>query len=171
MTIEDRALAPGTKLVGTYKKTSYICEVVTTPEEETRFQLADGRLFSSPSSAAKAVMNGISANGWRFWSRAGEERVAIKGRTVPATPAKATRGKSSRQIKKLPNQKGVEEGQVRWFCSGCMKSFVMPAGQEPAACPEGHPWEVEDEPSVLPDGERTMGQVTESTDYDSGNRS
>jgi hypothetical protein len=26
-----------------------------------------------------------------------------------------------------------------------MKGFNMPTGQEPAACPEGHPWEVDDE--------------------------
>ena len=73
MALEQRELAPGTKLVGTYKKTAYVCEVVATPEGETRYRLEDGKLFKSPSSAAKAVMNGISANGWRFWSLEGTQ--------------------------------------------------------------------------------------------------
>jgi hypothetical protein len=63
MTIENRLLEAGTKLEGSHKKTTYRCEVVSTPEGETRYRLEDGRLFKSPSSAAKAVMNGISANG------------------------------------------------------------------------------------------------------------
>jgi hypothetical protein len=143
MPIDNRELAPGAKLEGTHKKTSYICEVVATPEGEIRFKLEDGRLFTSPSSAGKAVMNGVSCNGWRFWSLADEAR-----REQDNSPAgendssrKPTTAKRVRQIKKLPNQKGAEEGQTRWFCSGCMKGFLMPTGQEPAACPEGHPWE------------------------------
>src|SRR5512140_2328478 len=81
MTIEDRELAPGMKLEGTYKKATYSCEVVSTPEGERRFQLEDGRLFSSPSAAGKAVMNGTSCNGWRFW------RVAGGGGRVELAPA------------------------------------------------------------------------------------
>ena len=144
MTIENRDLAPGTKLAGSYKKTTYVCEVVITAEGETRFQLEDGRLFTSPSSAGKAVMNGVSCNGWRFWSLAAEDyaTAAQNSLTEPqAKPKAATGPKPLRQIKRLPNQKGAEEGQTRWFCSGCMKGFLMPTGQEPAACPEGHPWE------------------------------
>jgi hypothetical protein len=63
MTIENRTLAHGAKLVGTHKKTTFTCDVVATPEGETRFQLEDGRLFTSPSSAGKAVMNGVACNG------------------------------------------------------------------------------------------------------------
>jgi hypothetical protein len=63
MTIENRELAPGTKLEGSHRKTSYVCEVVEIPGGGIRYQLEDGRLFSSPSSAGKAVMNGISCNG------------------------------------------------------------------------------------------------------------
>ena len=145
MTIENRALAPGTQLVGNYKKATYVCEVIQTAEGETRFQLEDGQLFNSPSSAGKAVMHGIACNGWRFWSLAGERRVASKTRSAPEAAVKPTSGrKRSRQLKKLPNQRGVEEGQVRWFCSGCMKGFLVPLGQEPASCPEGHPAEIED---------------------------
>jgi hypothetical protein len=145
MTIENRELAPGTKLVGTYKKTAYVCEVVSTPEKELAFQLEGGRLFTSPSSAGKAVMNGVACNGWRFWSLDG---------VAPASPPRSEKAvqadvkpkarKLVRQIRKLPNQRGVPEGDTRWFCSGCMKGFLMPAGEEPASCPEGHPAEVED---------------------------
>jgi hypothetical protein len=146
MTIENRELAPGTKLEGTHKKTTYTCEVVTTPEGETRFQLEDGRLFTSPSSAGKAVMNGVSCNGWRFWSLAGDgPRVVLPPAAEREFRRPPTTAKRLRQIKKLPNQKTVAKGQVRWFCSACMKSFLMPTGQEPATCPDGHPWEVQDE--------------------------
>jgi hypothetical protein len=141
MALEQRELAPGTKLVGTYKKTAYVCEVVSTPEGETRYRLEDGKLFKSPSSAAKAVMNGISANGWRFWSLEGTE----PEKAPKAEKAKVTGRKLLRQIKKLPNQKGAPEGQTRWFCSGCMAAFDRPTGQEPATCTQGHPWEAEDE--------------------------
>jgi len=145
MTVENRILPPGTRLMGTHKKTTYLCEVVQTPEGETRFQLEDGQRFTSPSSAGKAVMNGVSCNGWRFWSLAGEDRAT----TVHVLPAErlakvTTATRKARQIKKLPNQKGVPEGETRWFCSACMKGFLLPAGQNPAACPDGHPWNVED---------------------------
>jgi Fe-S cluster biosynthesis and repair protein YggX len=143
MTVENRELAPGAKLVGTYKKTTYACEVVSTPEGETRFQLEDGRLFTSPSSAGKAVMNGISCNGWRFWSL--EETLPESNEDKPETAKAEKNARIVKQIKKLPNQKGAPEGETRWFCSGCMKGFLMPTGQEPAACPEGHPAQVEDE--------------------------
>jgi hypothetical protein len=141
MPLDKQELAPGTKLVGSYKKALHICEVVATPEGETRYQLADGRLFKSPSSAAKAVMGGISANGWRFWSLEG----ALAEPTAEKPAKKARKSKLLQQIKKLRNQKDAPEGQTAWFCSGCMAGFTMPIGQEPATCPEGHLWEVEDE--------------------------
>jgi hypothetical protein len=151
MTIENRDLPVGTKLVGTHKKTTYICEVVATPEGETRFQLEDGRVFKSPSSAAKAVMNGISANGWRFWSLVGGERnMESRGKTPTERPAanatpKPKAVKRVQQIKKLRIQKEAPEGQTHWFCSACQKGFFRPTGEEPANCDEGHPWEVDDE--------------------------
>jgi hypothetical protein len=142
MSIENRDLAVGTKLVGRHKKTEHSCEVVQT-EEGVRYRLADGSLHKSPSSAAKAVMGGISANGWRFWS--------VEGTLPEAKPSKpekakaATNGRVVRQIKRLPNQKGIAEGQTKWFCSACMESFFADAGTEPEACPKGHPREAEDE--------------------------
>lgn len=145
MSIENRLIEPGTKLVGTHKKATYLCEVVTTAEGEIRYQLSDGRQFRSPSSAAKAVMNGVSANGWRFWSVA-SGAIAASKHALPRAPSSPTAGasKARLQIKKVANQKGVEEGTVRWFCSGCMKSFLLPTGQEPAACPERHSWQLPD---------------------------
>ncbi|MGA9047681.1 MAG: hypothetical protein WB588_01685 [Dehalococcoidia bacterium] len=41
-------------------------------------------------------------------------------------------------FRKVPNQKGVPEGQVRWHCYACRKTFLFPAGQVPRGCP-GHP--------------------------------
>ena len=148
MTIDNRELAPGTKLEGTHKRTTYACEVVTTPDGEVRFKLEDGRLFNSPSSAGKAVMSGVSCNGWRFWKLAGEGVRREKDASPAGTKgsrAQPTTARGVRQIKRVPNQKGVGEGETRWFCSACMKGFLMPTGQEPASCPAGHPWEVEDE--------------------------
>src|SRR5207253_7801334 len=98
MPIDNRDLPVGTKLLGTHKKTTYICEVVATPEGKTAFQLENGRLFNSPSSAGKAVMNGISCNGWRFWSLAGEH--PKEGRTPPAS-GEGTRAKTTTTAKRL----------------------------------------------------------------------
>ena len=89
-------------------------------------------------------MEGISCNGWRFWSLAG----AGDGQGRKAGPAgKAPGAKPTRvsQIRKLPNQKNVEAGKTKWFCSACMASFVTEGTDAPEACPEGHPREVVDE--------------------------
>jgi hypothetical protein len=93
-------------------------------------------------------------HGWRFWSLAAED-AATSDHASPPVPAGPKTGvtKPRLQIKRVANQRGVEEGRVRWFCSGCMKSFLLPTGQEPAACPEGHPWQVQDEGEAAePDG-------------------
>ena len=142
MPLEQRELAPGTKLVGTHKKTTYVCEVVET-EEGLRYRLEDGKIFKSPSSAGKAVMGGVSCNGWRFWSLEGTQPERAPKVERPKAPAAAT--KTLRQIRKLRNQKGAPEGQTVWFCSACMAAFNRPTGEEPATCNEGHPWEARDE--------------------------
>jgi Restriction Enzyme Adenine Methylase Associated len=148
MPIDNRELSPGTRLVASYKGKTHICQVVSTPEGVTRFQLEDGRMFNSPSSAGKAVMNGISCNGWRFWSLAGEAGAAIVSPARPSN-AKATpkpKGvKRVQQIKRLRIQKEAPEGQTHWFCSACQKGFFRPTGEEPATCNEGHPGMVDDE--------------------------
>ena len=50
--------------------------------------------------------------------------------------AKTARGR--RLIVRVPNQKGVPEGKVRWFCTICRKGFLAEAGTSPEVCPEGH---------------------------------
>jgi hypothetical protein len=39
---------------------------------------------------------------------------------------------------KVPNQKNVEEGQVRLHCYTCHSSFIVPEDQDPDTCPMGH---------------------------------
>ncbi len=150
MVIENRDPAVGTKLIGRYRKAEHTCEVVQT-EEGIGYQLADGRTFKSPSSAASAVMGGVSANGWRFWTVAGEG--GLRNSPSPTGPVGASAKPTTRRVrrlKKLPNQKGVPEGKAKWFCSGCMESFLVESGTEPGGCPKGQPAVVEDE-LALPD--------------------
>ena len=132
MALENRSLEAGTRLVARYKDQTYSAEVVHT-EDGLRYRLEDGREFKSPSAAGSAVMGGVACNGWRFWSLEGQE----PARKEPKANGKGKRSKF-RTIKKLPNQQGLEEGQVRYFCSACQKSFLVEDGQEPEACPEGH---------------------------------
>lgn len=123
MTIEDRNLKPGTKLVARYKGQAHTAEVVKT-EEGIRYRLPDGRDFKSPSSAGSRVMGGNACNGWRFWSIAGEEQ--------PKAPKKAAakKGKAKQTFERL------EDG--RYFCNACMEPFSAPNGVEPIGCPQGH---------------------------------
>ena len=146
MPIENRAPTPGTTLVAKYKKDTRTCEVVD-EGGETRFKLpGDEKLYKSPSAAASAVMGGIAANGWKFWSV--ESEAAPASETPPRaaksahSPAKPT---MIRLIRKTPNQRGVPEGSTKWFCSTCMRSFIAPSTPEPNACPEGHPAQAADE--------------------------
>jgi len=143
MALENRNLEAGTRLVARYKGYVYHCVVTSRDEDKVGFTLdcpdhpdLHGKEFKSPSSAGSAVMGGVACNGWRFWSLEGQEP-ARKERKEPKAKGKGKRSKF-RTIKKLPNQQGLEEGQVRYFCSACMKSFVVEDGQEPEACPEGH---------------------------------
>jgi hypothetical protein len=79
-------------------------------------------------------MNGNACNGWRFWS-------IQEASTARQTPEKSQAGAKSRMpkgFKRVPNQAGVPEGQVRWFCDGCMTSFYAPAGETPVSCEKGH---------------------------------
>ena len=160
MAITNRDLPEGTRLAANYKKQAYVCVVEKGEEGKPAFVLEDGRRFKSPSSAASAVMGGSAANGWRFWSLEGEapaaepaaEKEKAKGKSVgersfaearrqdeAAKPKKANgNGTRSKLISRTPNQKGVPEGEARWFCNGCMASFVVEGDAEPEACPQGH---------------------------------
>ena len=72
MTISDRKMEPGTRLIGKHKRQEHSAEVIAGEDGKPRFRLADGREFKSPSAAGKAV-TGIACNGWRFWSLVGAE--------------------------------------------------------------------------------------------------
>ena len=127
MSIENRNLKAGTKLVARYKGTEYAVEVVKT-KDGIRYQLEDGREFKSPSSAGSAVMGGNACNGWRFWTLASE---------AAKKPA-AKKAKDKPVFEPMEDQTGAPEGQVRYFCTACMEGFTAPGGVEPLACPNGH---------------------------------
>src|SRR5438093_2019323 len=124
MAIENRDLQPGTRLVATYKGQHHVSTVGTGEDAKLVFALEDGRTFKSPSAAGSAVMGGLACNGWRFWTPEGSEPEAL-GRESKSRAAKA-QTKAKPIIRRTPNQKGVPEGQARWFCDGCMKSFLAP---------------------------------------------
>ncbi|MBI2859179.1 MAG: hypothetical protein HYX90_08885 [Chloroflexi bacterium] len=42
------------------------------------------------------------------------------------------------RIFRVPNQKGTPEGQTKWYCEACMKSFLAATGETPTTCPRGH---------------------------------
>ncbi len=118
MSIEDRNLAAGTKLVARYKGKEYTAEVVKT-EEGLRYRLEDGKEFKSPSSAGSAVMGGSACNGWRFWSLEGTEP---KPRQVKKT--------DTADFRRIPGG--------RAWCNGCAAAFKVEAGTTPTVCPKGH---------------------------------
>ena len=134
MAITNRQLMAGTKLVGRYKGQQHAALVVGDGETSFGYELDNGTIYKSLSAAGSAVMKGVSCNGWRFWSVEGAE--AEKPQQEPKKSALA--GKL-RQLRRVPNQKGVTEGSVKWFCSGCMASFLADAASEPQSCPQGHP--------------------------------
>ena len=125
MPIENRALTPGTTLVATYKKQVFLCKVID-EGGETRFTVhGHEKAFKSPSAAASAVMGGIAANGWKFWSVEGEAAPASETPPRPTKPAtSSSKPTMIRLIRKTPNQRGVPDGSTKWFCSSCMKSFT-----------------------------------------------
>jgi hypothetical protein len=131
MAIEDRSPQVGTRLVARYKGETHTAEVVSS-DQGVRYRLADGREFKSPSAAGSAVMGGIACNGWKFWALESD----VPGPLAESDGPGKARGK--RLIVRVPNQKGVPEGQVRWFCTICGKGFLAEAGTSPDVCPEGH---------------------------------
>ena len=131
MAIEDRNLTVGTRLAANYRRQAHACMVEKAEEGGgIRFVLEDGRKFKSPSSAASAVMGGKAVNGWRFWSVQGTKPQAQEGREKPETQA----SKPKRLVYRVPNQKGIAEGQSRWFCRACMKGFVEDGDGQPEVC-------------------------------------
>ena len=158
MPIENRTLKTGTKLVGRYHKQSYSCEVVENAEGRLCYRLEDGREFKSPSAAGKAI-TGHSCDGWVFWSVLTEENgipnpedktenelttetAATETNQVeaqaPVAPTATKTDPKKTGVFLVPNQKGVPEGQIRWFCRECGKSFIASAIEIPGVCPAKH---------------------------------
>lgn len=167
MTIKDRNLKPGTQLIAHYHKQPFYCVVVEGEGNKVRYKLSDGRDFKSPSAAGMAI-TGHACDGWVFWSLlqdapaqttetqneastsaadnaqvTDQPTAAAQEQTeAPATTANQAAQEPTPPAKKPffrnPNQKGVSEGQARWYCQVCKESFFAPQGEIPLACPEGH---------------------------------
>ena len=138
MAIEDRNLEVGTRLVANYKKQAYVCTVEVGEEGEgVVFVLEGGKRFKSPSSAGSAVMGGKAVIGWRFWSIEGAAPTTKEPQDGGGKP-KARSSKAKKLIYRNPNQQGMAEGKSRWFCTACMKRFVVEGDVQPEVCPEGH---------------------------------
>jgi len=144
MAIENRELEAGTKLIAKYKKEEHRAEVVAGEEGKVKYRLADGREFKSPSSAGTAI-TGKACNGWAFWSiesgsaqTGPEESESSEGSGEDSAEAETPEQTSAAGFRRVPNQKGVEEGQIRLYCDACQKSFTSPAGEPAETCPEGH---------------------------------
>jgi len=166
MPIENRNLEAGTKLTTTYKKETYHALVVASSEGKVLYQLApsDGKEYKSPSSLGTAV-TGKACNGWAFWSvdtiAAAEveststaeeldepaitatenddpnERDAVDATYAPQEEDGDPHPKPA-SFRRVPNQRGVDEGQVRLYCDTCHNSFIVPEDQNPETCPRGH---------------------------------
>lgn len=146
MTIIDRNLEPGTRLVAKHKKNRYFAVI----DAEGRAILqadSEGPLpiestYKSLSAAGQAI-TGNSVNGWRFWSvddLTPEDRKALMAAEAGHTAAEEREKKKAngKMLFRTPNQKGATEGMERWFCNGCMVGFEVETGTKPEACPAGH---------------------------------
>lgn len=156
MPIENRNLRPGTRLVATYKKKTYLAEVVKGEEGKVKYRLQDGQEFKSPSAAGVAITS-KACNGWMFWNV--EEGVeSYPWAEVPDDEQQAKDSpdlqdpEQAKKFKKVPNQKAVPPGQVRYYCNECQESFTAPAEGTPEACPQGH----------RPDGSKLASGASES---------
>jgi hypothetical protein len=106
------------------------------------YRLQDGREFKSPSAVGMAI-TGHACDGWVFWSVQTEENATTKTEQVPEPVIETVQNATKTDPKKtgvflVPNQKGVPEGQIRWFCRDCGKSFMASAVEIPGVCPAKH---------------------------------
>lgn len=121
MVIENRNLTEGTVLSVTYKKTEHRCTVIKT-DKGLAFQLTNGTTFNSPSSAGKSITGRVSCDGWKFWSvapgmppmEAAETPAGEAEQRKPSKAPKSSAPKIVRNIRKMPNQKGVAEGSTKF---------------------------------------------------------
>ena len=157
MPIENRNLEPGTKLVANYKKETYRALVVAGEEGKVKYQMTphDGKEYKSPSSRGTAVTS-KTCNGWAFWAVDAGEAQEPDG-AAPAEMEEPTNKAEEREeptyvpveeepgdpapmgtFRRVPNQRGVDEGQVRLYCDSCRNSFIVPIKKNPETCPMGH---------------------------------
>ena len=143
MAIENRDLQAGTKLIAKYKKEEYRAEVIAGEEGKVKYRLADGQEFKSPSAAGTAV-TGKACNRWAFWSLEPDAaptdlpEASSEEQGEAAEDAEKQNPPPAAGFRRVPNQKGVGEGEVRLYCDACQSSFTSPADQPVATCPEGH---------------------------------
>lgn len=150
MTITDRNLKPGTRLTGRYKKADWFATVEAAAGDKrsgSMLVLLDDyaiaqREYPSLSAAGSAIMGGIACNGWRFWSVVEGEKtikaIATATSTDEALAESARLVNGPAVIKRTPNQVSVPEGETRYHCSVCQRSFLGPADAKPDRCLAGH---------------------------------
>ena len=144
MALENRDLKAGQKLVARYKGQEHTVLVLGDDKVGLGFELDGKTIYKSLSTAGNAVTGG-SVNGWRFWSLEGDLKPKRETEAKPGTKKSVKPESRVKQIRRVPNQKGVADGQIKWHCSACMASFVHDGTAEPDACPQGHPREATDE--------------------------
>ena len=139
MAIENRNLPVGTRIWANYKKARYTATVEAGEEEGSLvFVLEDGSRHKSPSAAGSKVMGGKAVNGWRFWTVEGDEPAPAPEKPKAEKKGRGGKKKQTKTIFKTPSQASAPEGKSTWFCSACMKTFVIDGTDEPEACPAGH---------------------------------
>ena len=147
MPIENRNLEPGTKLIARYKKETHHALVVAGEDGKVRYTLIpnNGKEYKSPSSRGTAITS-KACNGWSFWSVDTSETEEAEPTTLaePEEPTSVPVDEESGQpapmgsFKRVPNQRGVDEGPMRLYCDTCRSSFIVPADKNPETCPLGH---------------------------------
>ena len=146
MSIKDRNLKPGIRLVARYKGKDHSCEVAKT-KDGIVYRLAGGKEFKSLSSAGSEVMGGSACNGWRFWSLEGDAKPKLE------MPKVATIAKADLTIKPMEND------PTRFWCSACMDGFTVAEGETPTACPQGHTNSPAEESPKPPKAKKTATKV------------
>ena len=107
-----------------------------------KYRLSDGREFKSPSAAGTAITS-KACNGWAFWSVDTGSAQTEPPETSEEHGEDSEDGENPEQtpaagFRRVPNQKGIEEAQVRLYCDACQKSFTTQIDQQPETCPESH---------------------------------
>ena len=151
MPIENRNLTKGTKLTGRYHKQSYSCEVVENAEGKLRYRSGGWpgiqESIGCRNGHHRACLRRLeileSANGRELLLHRMQriKRLLLRQRPnqMPSRPnllrlpPRPTPRKPG--VFLVPNQKGVPEGQIRWFCRDCGKSFIASAVEVPGVCP------------------------------------